>query len=188
MRNLVVFNQMSLDGYVAGPDGDIGWAYSAPEDAEWNAFVRENASGGGALVFGRVTYEMMAGYWPTPMAASQNPSVAERMNAMPKIVFSTTLTEASWSNTTLLRGDLVARMRALKHSDGPDMAILGSASIAAQCAAAGLIDQYQVVVNPVALGAGTTMFEGLGRQLALSLTSTRAFGNGKVLLCYTPAG
>src|SRR5690348_4590217 len=93
MRKLCAFLQMSLDGYVADERGDIRWA-KGHADPEFQAFVEENAKGGGELVFGRVTYEMMAGYWPTPMAAQNDPVVAERMNQMPKVVFSRTLAGA----------------------------------------------------------------------------------------------
>ena len=108
MRKLAAFIQVSLDGYFADSDGGIDWAYKDPTDAEWNAFVAGNAKGGGQLLFGRITYEFMASYWPTPMAAANNPVVAERMNSLPKLVFSRTLDAAPWQNTTLVTGDLVS--------------------------------------------------------------------------------
>jgi dihydrofolate reductase len=182
MRKLGVFNQVSLDGYIADASGDMSWAHK--HDAEWNAFVDQNATGGGELLFGRVTYELMTRYWPTPMAMQNNPVVAERMNNLPKVVFSRTLEEASWNNTRLMKGDLAAEVRRMKAGPGPDLVILGSGSIVAQLAAEGLIDEYQLVVNPVVLGKGKTMFEGLKEKLNLKLTSTRQFGNGNVLLCY----
>jgi dihydrofolate reductase len=114
------------------------------------------------------------------------PAVAAGMNRMPKVVFSRTLTSAAWSNTTLVNGDLLPATRRMKEESGPDMAILGSGRIVAQLAQAGLIDEYQVVVNPLVLGAGRTMFEGCDRTLDLMLTKSRAFANGKVLLCYAP--
>lgn len=186
MRKLGSFIQVSLDGYFADPDGDIGWAHKDPQDAEWNAFVSNNAKSGGELVFGRKTYEMMASYWPTPMAAKNNPVVAEGMNRMPKIVFSRTLSEASWNNTTIVKGDLAAEMRKLKNAPGPDMAILGSGSIVAQLAEGKLIDGFQVVVCPLVLGGGEKWFDGVKDKLDLKLTQSRAFGNGSVLLTYAP--
>lgn len=187
MRKLSVFNQISLDGYFSDADGNIAWAYKSPQDQEWNEFVAGNASGGGVLLFGRKTYEMMASYWPTPMALEQHAAVAEGMNRMPKLVFSRTLTTTSWSNTTMLSGDLIAQVRQLKQQAGPDIAILGSGSITAQLAGAGLIDLYQLVINPVALGQGKSLFNGLPGLLALRLISSRTFTNGNVLLCYEPA-
>jgi dihydrofolate reductase len=114
------------------------------------------------------------------------PAVAEGMNRMPKVVFSRTLSEASWNNTNLVKGDLATEMRKLKQEPGPDMVILGSGSIVSQLAQEGLIDEYQIVVNPIALGAGRTMFDGIKEKLRLKLTKSRAFNNGNVLLCYEP--
>ncbi len=186
MRKLIVFNHVSLDGYFVDMNGDMSWAKADHQDAEWDAFVAGNASGGGVLVFGRVTYEMMASFWPTPFAIESMPVVAEGMNNMPKIVFSQTLKQASWNNTKLVKGDLAAEMRKMKKESGKDLVILGSGSIVAQLAPEGLIDEYQIVVNPIVLGKGRTMFDGVKEKLALKLTKTRAFGNGNVLLSYEP--
>jgi dihydrofolate reductase len=187
MRRLVVFNNVSLDGYFVDGNGDMSWAHGGEQDAEWNAFVSGNARGGGELLFGRKTYEMMASFWPTPMAAQMNPVVAERMNGMSKVVFSRNLDKASWSNTKLVKGDLVAEVRKMKNEPGQGMTIMGSGSIVAQLAQAGLVDEFQLVVNPIVLGRGRTMFEGIQEKLALKPTQTRTFGNGKVVMSYVPA-
>jgi dihydrofolate reductase len=186
MRNLIVFNHVTLDGYFVDLNGDMRWAHSGNDDAEYQAFVAANASGGGQLLFGRITYELMASYWPTPQAAQSNPAVAEGMNRMPKVVFSRTLDKASWNNTKLVKGDIASAVRAMKAESGEGMAILGSGTIVSQLAAAGLIDEYQVIVNPVILGKGRTMFDGVPSKLNLKLAKTRIFGNGKVYLCYEP--
>jgi dihydrofolate reductase len=186
MRKLIVFNHVSLDGYFVDGNGEMRWAHANHQDAEWDAFVSGNASGGGMLVFGRITYELMAGFWPTSFAIETMPVVAEGMNNMPKVVFSKTLPQASWNNTTLVNGDPAAEMRKMKRSAGEDMVILGSGSIVSQLAREGLIDEYQIVVNPIILGKGRTMFEGVEENPRLKLTKTRAFGNGNVLLCYEP--
>jgi dihydrofolate reductase len=188
MRRLIVFNQVTLDGYFAGRNGDIGWAHRDRNDAEWNAFVEGNAKGGGTLLFGRITYELMASYWPTPLALANDPVVAERMNNLPKVVFSRTLDKPSWSNTKLVKTGMEAAIRKMKTEPGPDMAILGSGSIVSQLAQQGVIDEYQIVVVPVVLGNGRTMFEGVGKKLTLKLARTRPFANGSVLLCYEPMG
>jgi len=185
MRKLMVFNSMSLDGFIADTKGDMSWAHK--QDEEWNSFMARNASGEGVLVFGRKTYEMMAGYWPTPMAAQNSPLVAKRMNELQKIVFSRTMEKASWQNTTLLKGDLVEDVRRLKQQAGPNLVILGSASMVAQLSDARLIDEYQIAVGSIALGGGKSMFAGIGEKLALKLVSTRSFQNGNVFLTYHPA-
>jgi dihydrofolate reductase len=186
MRKLIVFNQVTLDGYFAGPNGDLSWAHSAPDDAEWNAFVEENATSGGVLLFGRITYEMMASYWPTPDAIKSDPVVAKGMNSLPKVVFSRKLDKVSWNNTKLVKGDLAAEVQRMKQEPGKDMVILGSGTIVSQLAQEGLIDEYQIIVNPVVLGKGRTMFDGIKEKLALKLTETREFSNGNVLLSSEP--
>jgi dihydrofolate reductase len=108
------------------------------------------------------------------------------MNRMQKVVFSRTLDKASWQNTTLVKGDIVTAVRRMKHEPGPGMAILGSGSIVSQLTEARLIDEYQIVVHPIVLGEGKTMFAGLGEQVPLRLTKTRVFGNGNVVLWYEP--
>jgi dihydrofolate reductase len=185
MRKLMVFNSMSLDGFIADTKGDMSWAHK--QDEEWNSFMARNASGDGVLVFGRKTYEMMAGYWPTPVAAQNSPLVAKRMNELQKIVFSRTMEKASWQNTTLLKGGLVEDVRRLKQEAGANLVILGSASIVAQLSDARLIDEYQIAVGSIALGGGKSMFAGIGEKLALKLVSTRSFQNGNVFLTYHPA-
>lgn len=186
MRKLAVFNHVSLDGYFVDMNGDMSWAKAHHSDAEWNTFVSENASGEGALVFGRITYEMMASFWPTPFAIETMPAVAAGMNSMEKVVFSRTLKQALWNNTKLVKGDPATEMRKLKKEPGKDMVILGSGNIVAQLAQESLIDEYQIVVNPIVLGKGRTMFDSLKKKLTLKLTRSRTFGNGNVFLCYAP--
>jgi len=187
MRKLIVFNHVSLDGYFVDGDGGMSWAYTGNDDPEYAAFVAENASGGGMLVFGRVTYDLMASYWPTPVADQHAPTVAAAMNSMQKVVFSRTLDKASWNNTKLLKNDVVQEIQKLKNTSGPDMAILGSGSIVSQLAPEGLIDEYQMMIDPVVLGQGRTMFQGIQKMLTLKLAKTRTFKNGKIYMCYEPA-
>lgn len=184
MGKLVVFNSVTLDGYFTDAKGDMSWAHK--QDAEWNEFVAGNATTGGMLLFGRITYDLMASYWPTPMAMQNSAAVAERMNHLPKVVFSRTMAKAAWNNTRLVKGDLAAEVRKMKKKSAQHMVILGSGTIVSQLTQERLIDEYQLVVNPVILGKGRTLFEGVKDRLALKLTRTRAFKNGNVLLCYEP--
>jgi dihydrofolate reductase len=181
MAKLIVFNSVTLDGYFTDASGDLSWAHKS--DPEWNDFVAGNASGESVLLFGRKTYQMMASFWPTPQASKSFPAVAEGMNRRSKVVFSRTLDNVSWSNTRLVKGDLPGEVRAMKRK-GPTIVILGSGTIVAQLTEEGLIDEYQVVVNPVVVGNGRTMFEGVRRKVDLKLTSERRFKNGNVLLTY----
>jgi dihydrofolate reductase len=182
MRRLVVFNSVTLDGYFTDLNGDMSWAHS--EDVEFNTFVEGNAKGGGELVFGRITYDLMASFWPTPAAIKSFPVVAGGMNDSPKVVFSRSMEKASWNNTRVVKGDAAAEMRKLKKEPGKDLVIMGSGSLVAQLAEEGLIDEYQLVVIPVVIGGGRTMFDGVKGKLALKLKSTRAFRNGNVFLRY----
>jgi dihydrofolate reductase len=185
MRKVNVFNNVSLDGFFTDAKGDMSWAHK--QDEEWNAFASANASGNGELLFGRVTYDMMAAFWPTPQAAKMLPKVAAGMNAMRKTVFSRTLDTVAWQNTVLLKGDLVTEVRRLKQQPGPDIVILGSGSIVSQLTQARLIDEYQLVLNPIVVGRGRSLFETVVDTLNLTLTKTQSFRNGNVVLWYEMA-
>jgi dihydrofolate reductase len=181
MANVLVFNSVSLDGFFTDASGDMSWAHK--NDPEWNDFTRGNAKGESTLLFGRKTYEMMAGFWPSPQAKQTFPEVADAMNRQPKVVFSRTLDKASWSNTRLVKNDLPEEVRKMKQKVS-DIVVLGSGTIVAQLTEEGLVDQYQVIVNPIVLGKGRTMFEGVTRKVNLKLTNERRFKNGNVLLTY----
>jgi len=186
MRKLSVFNSISLDGYFTDQKGDMSWAHK--HDPEWNDFSARNSTGSGQVtfLFGRITYELMAGFWPTPQAREAAPQVAEAMNSRAKLVFSRTLKQAAWNNTTILNGDPVAEVKKLKEQAGTDLLIFGSGTIVAPLAAAGLIDEYRLVVNPIVLGSGRTLFAGLKRQLPLKRISVRNFENGNIVSSYEP--
>jgi dihydrofolate reductase len=184
-RRLSAFIQISLDGYYCDARGDMGFAHKPPDDEEWQEFVQGNTGAGGMLLFGRVTYELMANWWPTPMAAEALPEVAARMNEMPKLVASRTLTHVDWVNSTLIRDDLAGTVRRLKEAPGPDITILGSGSIVTQLADLRLLDELQVVLNPVAWGAGKALFAGLNQRLVLTTAKSRRFGNGSIVLWYS---
>jgi len=184
MRRLTVFNLMTLDGYIAGRDGDISWHNV---DEEFQELANAASNSGNTLLFGRVTYELMVRFWPTPEAIRADPVVAAGMNRSEKIVFSRTLQRADWNNTRLVKDDMLAEVKRLKQGSGKDLTVLGSGSIVSQLAEAGLIDEYQILLNPVVLGSGKTMFEGVKDRFSLKLVSTRVFSNGNVLLKYEPA-
>lgn len=186
MRELIVFNHVTLDGYFVDANGQFRFGYDGNDDPEYQAFVAENASGGGEMLFGRKTYELMASYWPTAVADQHSPAVAAGMNNMSKVVFSKTLNEATWKNTRLVKSDMVAEIRRMKSDTGPGMVILGSGSVVAQLAQENLIDEYQMMFDPVVLGKGRTMFDGVPATLKLQLVRNRTFKNGKVYLCYAP--
>lgn len=183
MRKLSVFNSISLDGYFTDKNSDLSWAYGR-QDKEWTDFISSNASGDSEMLFGRVTYDMMKSYWPTPAAAENMPAVADGMNRASKVVFSRSVKVSDWQNTRFYSGDIVEEVRRLKSQDGPDMIIMGSGSIVQQLTDARLIDAYRFIVIPVVLGAGRTMFEKIKEPMELKRTGTREFSNGNVLMQY----
>jgi len=187
MPRITVFNSVSLDGYFTDANGDISWAHRGQNDPEWREFVGGNVKGEGRLLFGRKTYEMMASFWPTPVAKETQPAVADRMNNGPKTVFSRTLAQATWNNTQIVSQSLVQEVMKMKEGPGTDMVILGSGEIVSQLAAEGLVDQFQFVVIPIVLGKGRTLFDGLKKRLDLRLVRTRSFKIGNMLTCYEPA-
>jgi dihydrofolate reductase len=183
MRKLFVFNLVTLDGHFEGPNREIDWHNV---DAEFNEYAIDMLNDLDTLIFGRVTYELMASYWPTPDAIKNDPIVAEKMNTLPKIVFSKTLEKVDWKNTRLVKDNIEEEIQKMKKQPGKDMVILGSGSIVSGFAPLGLIDEYRIMVNPVVLGSGNPLFKGIKDRLNLRLIKTRTFRNGNVLLYYQP--
>lgn len=184
MARLSVFNFMTLNGFYKGVDDSIQWHRHGAEES---AYAQVGANSGSILLFGRRTYEMMASFWPTPMAEQMQPEVAKGMNTSSKIVFSRTLKSAAWQNTRIVPTDPVAEIRRLKREQDQPLTILGSGSIVTLCAEHGLADEYQFMIDPVLIGNGTPVARSLSRTVDLVLTSTRAFSSGVVLLTYIPA-
>ncbi len=183
MSMIILFNMISLDGFFEGPGNNISWHNV---DEEFNEFALDQLDSAGGLIFGRVTYQMMASYWPSPMAIETDPTVASKMNSIPKIVFSKQLEQADWNNTRLVRADPVEEITKLKQQPGKPLFVFGSANLASSLIRKGLMDEFRVMINPVILGGGTPLFQGIHEQLRLTLEKTKAFRNGNVLLFYKP--
>jgi dihydrofolate reductase len=179
MRQVTLQMGMSLDGYVASDRQHPGVA--VPEDAELVSWKISRLVKAGAHLMGRTTYQEMASYWPH----SAEPYAAP-MNDIPKIVFSRTLREASWPTTRIARGDLAAEIAAIKGEPGGDVIVHGGASFAAALAARGLIDEYCLVIQPVAVGGGRALFAELPAVLRLELIEARSFECGVVVHIYRP--
>ncbi len=168
-------------------DGGGSWLRNPAPDAEWDALLARNATSEGQMLLGRITYEALSRHWTSPRATTVDSTVAAAMNAIPKVVFSRTLDKVSWNNARLVKSDMVAEVRKLKQEPGFDMVILGSGSIIRQLTHEGLIDEYQLVVVPVVLGEGRSMFQGLQKTLRLKLINQRCFANGNIILTYEPS-
>ena len=174
---------VTLDGFFEGPNQDISW-HSV--DDEFNEFAIEQLGTVGVLLFGRVTYQMMASYWPTPAAIADDPIVADLMNRLPKVVFSTTLEKAEWNNARVIKDHIAEEIRKLKQQPGKDLALFGSANLMSTLMQLDLLDEHRIMVSPVVLGNGNPLFKRAENKLNLKLVKTRTFGNGNVLLCYRP--
>lgn len=185
MRKVIMFNLVTLDGFFEGLSQDIGWHQV---DDEFNQFAIEQLNSTSGLIFGRVTYQLMAAYWPTPIAVENDPIVAGKMNSLPKYAFSKTLDKADWNNTQLIKGDAIMELKKLKQLPGNEMYIFGSANLSSMFMRDGLIDEYRLIINPIVLGSGVPLFKENGGRLKLKLLNTKSFRNGNVLLYYAPDG
>jgi dihydrofolate reductase len=183
MGKIVLMMSVSVDGYIEGPDREIDWHMV---DDELHRHFNEQLGAMGAFLSGRVTYELMAEFWPT---ADQDPSSSEPMvefsriwRDTPKIVYSRTLERAGW-NTTIVREVVLSEVQQLKERTAGDLA-LGGADLAAAFLRQDLVDEYRIYVHPVRIGRGKPLFAPSDATVQLQLAESRAFGNGVVLLHY----
>ena len=179
MRKLIMWNMITLDGFFEGPGHDIGWFVF--ED-ELESYIHETQLAADTLLFGRVTYEMMAAYWPS----AEGP-IADFMNSARKFVATRTLDKAEWNNTSLIRDNVPEEVARLKQEAGKDIFVFGSANLSSTLMSQGLFDEYRIAVNPVVLGSGTPLFKNGSDKLNLKLLETRPLKSGVVVLHYAPA-
>src|SRR6266487_4407120 len=170
MRKVILSNLVTLDGFFAGPNGELDW-FIVNEEGKKDA--NDLLSKVDAILFGRVTYQLLADYWP---AAATNPStsksdleIADKMNNLPKIVFSKTLQEVKWNNSRLVKENIAEEISKMKQQPGKDMVIFGSGSIVTTFMQLGLIDEYRILVNPVVLGNGKPLFTDINDKQNLKL-------------------
>jgi dihydrofolate reductase len=182
MSKLTSFTFITLNGFFKGQNEDTSWH---PHDGEAAEFANDASSADNLLLFGRKTFEMMAGFWPSPMAFELFPIVAENINKSQKVVCSNTLKKTDWKNTTIMSGNIIEQIRQLKQTTKKSITILGSGSLLSQLSDASLIDNYTIMLDPIALGKGTSVFDGIKSNLELKLISSRVFEkDGIVLLNY----
>jgi dihydrofolate reductase len=185
MRKVIVSEMVTLDGFFAGPNGEIDWHIV---DEEFNQYAIDLLNTVDTILFGRVTYQLFESYWP---GAAKNPStsksdleIAHKINNMNKIVFSKTMDKVDWKNTRLVKEVIPEEIAKMKQQSGKNMVIYGSGSIVSTFAQLGLIDEYRLIVNPVVFGNGKTLFKGINDKLNLKFLRTKAFRSGNVLLYY----
>jgi len=180
MRTIYAFELITLDGFYTGPNDEFDWPNV---DAEFNDWSVEQLDNTDTLLFGRTTYLGMAAYWPT--APADDPT-AQRMNSYPKVVVSRTLDEAEWNNSRLIKDNVAEEIAALKNRPGKDIALFGSFDLTVNLLELGLVDELRILVNPIVLGAGKSLFNTTDKRLDFTLKATRSFASGNVLLTYTP--
>lgn len=184
MRKVIMLNRVSIDGFFAGPNGEIDWFIHEPEvDQAAHEMMQPDT-----LLLGRVTYQMFESYWPhvatDPHASEGARILADELNQMTKVVFSkTTLKEVTWENSKLVKGDITEEVKELKQGKGADITIFGSGTIVQQLANEGLIDEYLMVVTPAVLGTGKPLLKDV-KKFNLGLLEVRDFNSGNVLLHY----
>ena len=179
MRKVVLIMTMSVDGYVVGPEGmPTG---GSPEPAELKRWKLDRISRAGTHIMGRVSYEEMGPYWQKSEDAYAAP-----MNDIPKVVFSKTLKEATWPDSTIAKGDLHEEIAKLKKQPGGEIIAWGGAGFAQALSKAGLIDEYVILTRPIAYGDGKPLFSGLADALKLNVLVTAAYDNGTMLRIYAP--
>jgi len=187
MRKLVLFLHASLDGFVEGPNGpmDIGWV---SYDADLEKHAKDILSTADTVIWGRGTYQMMYGYWPTipsnPSASQHERDHAEWIEKTTKVVFSTTLESAEWNNSILVKDHVVEEIKSLKQQPGKDMVILGSPRLAHYLMQHGVIDEYKITVSPVLVGSGLPLFQGIQEKTQLKLIESKSFDSGALGLHY----
>ena len=177
MRKLFVSNVMTLDGFFEGPNHEFNFFQP---DEEFFDYAKEMLRSVDSILFGRATYQHMAAYWPS----APREEIADKMNSLPKFVVSSTLDKLDWNNSTLIRGDIAAEVSKLKTRSGTDIVLLGSAQLASFLLQQGLIDEYRVILAPILLGRGHSLFPNIEQKLALKLTHTRTLRSGVVVLYY----
>lgn len=180
MRTIFLFMNVSLDGYFEAPGHDISGFKN-----DFEAFSGDGSKEVDTLLMGRNTYEMMK-FWATPQALEMAPEVAKFMNATPKFVASHHDFVPEWENVTVISQDVMGEVRKLKAQPGKDIGIFGSNNFVVSLMQEGLIDEFQIVLNPVAFSTGTTLFKGLPAKTDFTLTGSRQFKSGAVLLTYKP--
>lgn len=181
MRKIIAREMISLDGFFAGMHGETDWHRV---DAEFNLDSERFLETVDTLMFGRVTYDLMASYWPMPEQVADDPVIAEKMNSLPKIVFSETIGKADWNNSKISMEINAEEIQQMKESPGKDIAIFGSGMIVSALTDLGLIDEYRFIVNPVILGEGKLLFASATTIPEFSLIKTKEFSSGNVSLNY----
>jgi dihydrofolate reductase len=186
MSKLIVSMLTTLDGFIEGPNRELDWLIDSPD---FYAYCDDMLNHTDTMLLGRATYEVLASYWPAAEAKPKDDwerKLARSMNALPKIVVSRTLERADWNNTRVVRDNLAAEIRALVERAAADCFVFGGAGLVSSLRQLGLVDEYRIIVHPIALGRGKPLFADLAEPLRLQQVGCQPFDSGVVLLRYRP--
>jgi dihydrofolate reductase len=193
MRKVIASTFVTLDGLMVGPNEEMDWVLDNL-DGEMENDIADQLKSVDAILLGRVTYQIMANYWPTATAGTsvprsqgvEDPIITDRMNNLPKIVFSKTLQKVEWNNSRLVKENIADEVSKMKQQPGKDLVLFAGADIASTFIQLDLIDEYRIIVNPVVLGSGKPLFKDINNRLNLKLLKTKTFSCGNVILYYQP--
>jgi dihydrofolate reductase len=185
LRKLKLQVQMSIDGCIAGPNGEMDWMVGLQDD-KLNKYVNELTESFDTILLGRKMTDVFISYWSDVINKPDEPwyALAKKMIEIPKVVFTKTLNKSMWINTDIATGDLTDEIMKLKSRDGKDMVVYGGASFDSSLIKLGLIDEFLLFINPVAIGNGMTIFNDLNEIQKFNLVKSIAFDSGIVLLHY----
>jgi dihydrofolate reductase len=185
MRKLKLSMQMTVNGYVAGPNGENDWMTWNP-DAEFMEFLNANYDSADTMLLGRKLADGFINYWEGALEKNPATPFAKQIVEMPKVVFTKTLNESAWNNTTLAKGDLAEEIARLKNQKGKDIIVFGGAGFVSSLIKEGLIDEYQLIINPTAMGKGMTIFNSIDDIRKFTPIQSKLFPGGKIVLIFKP--
>jgi dihydrofolate reductase len=185
MRKIFLFMMVSLDGYFEGPGHDLSWHHV---DEEFNDFAQAQMKEADTILFGRRTYQLMESFWPSKEGLEGDPEVAQLMNETQKVIVSKSLESVTetkvWKHVRLINENVEEQIRSLKRKKGGDIILLASSNLCVSLLEWGLLDEVRIMINPIVIGKGTPLFQGIRQKVGLKLIKERQFGNGNVLLTY----
>jgi dihydrofolate reductase len=185
MRKVKLSMQMTINGYVAGPNGENDWMTWNPDD-EFMGFINAQYDSSDTMLLGRKLADGFIKFWESALDKNPDTPFAKKIVDMPKVVFTKTLDKSSWNNTTLAKGDLIEEIANLKKQNGKDIIVVGGAGLVSSLIKEGLIDEYHLIVNPTAIGKGMAIFNSLDRIQKFVPIQAKLYSGGKTVLSYKP--
>ena len=185
MRKVKLSMQMTINGYVGQPNGEMDWMTWNPDD-DFLEFINSQYDSSDTMLLGRKLADGFIEFWENALDKNPDTPFAKKIVDMPKVVFTKTLDKSTWNNTTLAKGNLADEIANLKKQNGKDILVVGGADFVSSLIKEGLIDEYHLIVNPTAIGSGMTIFNSLDRIQKFTPTQAKLYSGGKIVLSYKP--